>query len=79
MMCTFSQDNTQHLLDLVCEFCTAMGMTVSVPKLKVQPFNVAFPGLLQWTCDGEQLEFWLLNLSTWASLRCNAWHGSHIS
>ena len=43
-------------LTFVSEFCAPMGMIVSVPKTKVLVFNVAFPGPLQWTCGGQQLE-----------------------
>ena len=31
-------------------------MVISVPKTRVMIFNTAFPGPLQWTCGGEQLE-----------------------
>ena len=51
-----SPQGLQRLIDLVCDFCGFMGMTVSVIKTKVLVFNTAFPGPLQWSCGGQQLE-----------------------
>ena len=31
-------------------------MVISIPKTKAAVFNTAFPGPLQWTCGGQQLE-----------------------
>ena len=68
-----SPQGLQRLIDLVCEFCTFMGMVVSVAKTKVMVFNIAFPGPFQWMCGAEQLEI-VLDFK-YLGILFNALHG----
>ena len=72
-----SPQGLQRLIDLVCEFCTFMGMVVSVAKTKVMVFNIAFPGPFQWTCGAEQLEF-VLDFK-YLGILFNALHGMAVT
>ena len=72
-----SPQGLQRLIDLVCEFCTFMGMVVSVAKTKVMVFNIAFPGPFQWTCGAEQLEI-VLDF-TYLGILFNALHGMAVT
>ena len=72
-----SPQGLQRLIDLVSEFCAPMGMIVSVPKTKVLVFNVAFPGPLQWTCGGQQLE--IVAEFKYLGITFNAVHGMAVT
>ena len=72
-----SPQGLQRLIDLVCEFCTFMGMVVSVAKTKAMVFNIAFPGPFQWTCGAEQLEI-VLDFK-YLGILFNALHGMAVT
>ena len=72
-----SPQGLQRLLDLVCEFCGPIGMIVSVPKSKVLVFNVVFPGPLQWTCGGEQLQ--IVAEFKYLGIHFDAMHGMAVT
>ena len=67
----------QRLIDLVCKFCALVGMNVSLAKIKVMVFNIAFPGPLQWTCGGYQLE--VVVDFKYLGILSNALHGMAVT
>ena len=51
-----SGQGLQALIDVVAEFCTLMGLEISVPKTKVLVFSKVPVHPFQWTCNGAVVE-----------------------